>query len=96
MNALLPPILPHALIAAEPSFRPRPVEDVVEAARALGVPQVTSARDVPAAARQALEMARGLGDAIVVVTGSFYMVGDLPPQVWASLLASLPVYNATR
>ncbi len=73
------------LIATEPSFRPRRVEDIVVAARNLGIGSVSIEGTVPQAAARALQVAARLKDAVVVVTGSFYTVGDLPRETWAEL-----------
>jgi dihydrofolate synthase/folylpolyglutamate synthase len=71
-----------ALIATEPSFRPRRVEDIVVAARNLGIGTVSIEGTVKQAAIRALQMAMRLPDALVVITGSFYTVGELTPEVW--------------
>jgi dihydrofolate synthase/folylpolyglutamate synthase len=77
---------PAAVISTEPSFRPNPAEEVAGAARRLRVGVVETAAQAPKAARRALEMAKSYPDALIVVTGSFYTVGDLPPAVWRTLL----------
>lgn len=71
-----------ALIATEPAFRPRPVEDVVNAAKGLGLGPVHIEGSVKDAAVKALILAQKLNDPVVVVTGSFYTVGELTPPVW--------------
>ncbi len=75
---------PVRLIATQPAFRPRPAVEVAEAATALGFANVdivdSSAAD---AVRSAL--AQSGPDDLICVTGSFYTVGDLPPQFWSSL-----------
>lgn len=86
LTALFGGFHPAAVIATEPPFRPNPAQDVAEAARKLGVDVVETATPVFEAARRALELARSRPDAIIVVTGSFYTVGDLPPAAWKSLL----------
>jgi len=62
------------LLALTPSFRPRPAEEVYRAARHLGI-HAELAADVPSALRSA----RPPG-ASVVVTGSFYVVGEVPKE----------------
>ncbi len=76
---------PARLIATMPAFRPRPAEEVAEAARELGiVPVEVVDSSVADAARAALAE---LGpDDLLCVTGSFYTVGDLPPALWETLL----------
>jgi len=75
-----------ALIATEPSFRPRDVKDIVDAAKSLGLEPVSTHRSVKDAAYKALVMARDLTNPVVVVTGSFYTVGELTSDVWPELL----------
>ncbi len=76
---------PARLIATAPAFRPRPVVEVADAARALGIDAVEVVdSSVADAARAALTT---LGpDDLLCVTGSFYTVGDLPPALWETLL----------
>jgi dihydrofolate synthase/folylpolyglutamate synthase len=80
----LAPLHPVRLIATQPAFRPRPAVEVAEAATALGFADIdivdSSAAD---AVRSAL--AQSGADDLICVTGSFYTVGDLPPQFWSSL-----------
>ncbi len=76
---------PALLIATEPSFQPRPADEVVAAARRWSVDNVQTAPNAVDAARQALAFAQP-GD-LICVTGSFYTVGDIPPAQWATLLA---------
>lgn len=86
LKALIGGFQPVAVIATEPSFRPNPAEEVAAAAHKLGVAIIETAIPAEEAARRALELAKGYPDAVIVVTGSFYTVGDLPPAVWKSLL----------
>ena len=75
---------PVRLLAPQPAFRPRPASDVVEAAQRLGFTGVEIAEgDVAAAVRLAIAEAKP--DDLICVTGSFYTVGDLPPEFWAQL-----------
>ncbi|BDI30185.1 bifunctional folylpolyglutamate synthase/dihydrofolate synthase [Capsulimonas corticalis] len=76
---------PAIFLATQPAFHPREATEVAEAAAALGMPDVRIVPDVPDAARAALAEAAP-GD-LICVTGSFYTVGDLPPQLWRDLLA---------
>ncbi|MCW3058801.1 MAG: Folylpolyglutamate synthase [Capsulimonas sp.] len=76
---------PAIFIATQPAFHPREATEVATAASALGIPNVRIALSVPDAARAALADAAP-GD-LICVTGSFYTVGDLPPQLWRDLLA---------
>lgn len=75
---------PARLIAAQPAFRPRPAEEVAEAAKALGFAQVDSVDSSIADAVHAALSQSGPDD-LICVTGSFYTVGDLPPNFWSSL-----------
>ncbi|MEO7717643.1 MAG: folylpolyglutamate synthase/dihydrofolate synthase family protein [Capsulimonas sp.] len=76
---------PAIFIATQPAFHPREATEVAAAASALGIPNVRIVPSVPDAARAALADAAP-GD-LICVTGSFYTVGDLPPQLWRDLLA---------
>jgi dihydrofolate synthase / folylpolyglutamate synthase len=67
--------LVHSVIATRPSFKPTPTSEVMAAAASLGLP-VESFDSVPAAIHQALR--RPLR---VVVTGSFYVVGETPESL---------------
>ncbi len=73
---------PVRLIATQPAFRPRPAQDVAEAARHFGIsPVETAGGSVAEAVRIALS---GAGpEDLICVTGSFYTVGDLPPDFWS-------------
>ena len=64
--------LVDAVIATEPSFKPTPSSEVIAAAQSLGLP-VKSTLPVAAAIEAALQ-----GTQRVVVTGSFYVVGETP------------------
>ena len=75
---------PTRLIATQPAFRPRPAEEVAEAAKALGFAAVDTVESSAAdAVRSAL--AQSGPDDLICVTGSFYTVGDLPPEFWSQL-----------
>ncbi|HEY3331870.1 MAG TPA: Mur ligase family protein [Capsulimonadaceae bacterium] len=83
-----------ALIATEPQFRPRRVEDIVVAARTLGINAVSIEGSVKAAALRALMTASKHINPVVVVTGSFYTVGELDHETWEELF-DLAGYGAT-
>ncbi len=74
------------LIATEPEFRPREAEDIAAAARDLGMVSVEIHKPAIEAARRAVEIGRRLEDALVVVTGSFYTLGELTPDVWREMV----------
>jgi dihydrofolate synthase/folylpolyglutamate synthase len=76
----------HSLVASEPTFRPRRVEDIINAAKSKKMKNSEIMRDIPSAAACALHIAKKLTNPVVVATGSFYTVGDLPYEVWRSLL----------
>jgi dihydrofolate synthase/folylpolyglutamate synthase len=83
--APLAPLRPAVTIATEPSFQPRPVQDVAMAARRWDMGRVEMhPSSVPDAARAALALAEP--DDLICVTGSFYTVGDVPPSLWKTLL----------
>ncbi|MBB6052862.1 glutamate ligase domain-containing protein [Armatimonas rosea] len=69
--------LAAAVIATEPSFKPTPAREVVAAAQRLGLP-VTHQVPVAAAIEAALQRTER-----VVVTGSFYVVGETPVRYLA-------------
>ncbi len=75
---------PVRLLATQPAFRPRAALDVAEAARRYGFADVEIVEgSVAEAVRIAL---KGAGpDDLICVTGSFYTVGDLPPEFWSQL-----------
>jgi folylpolyglutamate synthase/dihydropteroate synthase len=73
-------------VASEPTFRPRRVEDIINAAKTKKMKNSEIMRDIPSAAACALHIAKKLTNPVVVATGSFYTVGDLPYEVWRSLL----------
>ncbi len=83
--ASLASLRPALLLATEPSFQPRPASEVAEAARACGIGPVRIVPTAADAARAALAFAQP--DDLICVTGSFYTVGDIPPALWATLLA---------
>ena len=90
------------LIATQPSFRPQEAAEVADAARALGVGWVLVEPQTQAAARLAVEMAQdaladgaaGMIDPLVVVTGSFFTLGDLTPPVWQSIFEERGISTA--
>ena len=67
--------LTHYVVATEPCFKPTPVTEVAAAARSLGL-SVTSHTPVPVALEHALRSPYR-----VVVTGSFYVVGETPASL---------------
>ncbi|WP_395089189.1 bifunctional folylpolyglutamate synthase/dihydrofolate synthase [Armatimonas sp.] len=69
--AVLAPLL-HTVIATEPTFKPIPATEVATAAEALGLP-VVCLPHVPDAIQTALK-----SPLRVIVTGSFYVVGETP------------------
>jgi folylpolyglutamate synthase/dihydropteroate synthase len=74
------------LIATEPPFRPREVSDIAMAARDVGVRRVETVTPVVGAAERAVDVALQLGyHAIIVVTGSFYTIGELAPERWHAI-----------
>lgn len=75
---------PVALIATQPACRPRPAEDIAAAAQVLGLPNITTVESsVLDAVRSALNQARP--EDLICLTGSFYTVGDVPPDFWQSI-----------
>ncbi|HEX5322137.1 MAG TPA: folylpolyglutamate synthase/dihydrofolate synthase family protein [Capsulimonadaceae bacterium] len=88
LQALLKSFHPVALVATEPSFRPAPAEEVVAAAKAQGIERVEAATPAREAARRAVTLAKDYPDALIVASGSFYTVGDIPPAVWEALSVS--------
>ncbi len=75
---------PAALIATQPLCRPRPAQDVAQAAHDLHLPNVTVVEaSVLDAVRSALKQAGP--DDLICLTGSFYTVGDVPPAFWQTL-----------
>ncbi len=75
---------PCALLATQPAFRPQEAAEVAAAARRWDMVGIEVIPDVTRAAQRALVLA-GPED-IVCLTGSFYTVGDVPPDRWAALL----------
>lgn len=67
-----------AIVVTAPKFRPKPAEETAAAARSLGLTP-TVIEPTSAAIVRAWEAARP-GEA-VVVTGSFYVVGETPPEL---------------
>jgi dihydrofolate synthase/folylpolyglutamate synthase len=71
------------LIATEPPFRPRPAGDIATAALDLGMRRVEEVAGVVEAAGRAVEIAANRGDnALIVVTGSFFTIGELTSACW--------------
>jgi dihydrofolate synthase/folylpolyglutamate synthase len=68
--------LSRRVVATAPPFKPRPAAEVAAAAGRLGVPAEVAEPAADAVLR-ALETASA--DEVVVVTGSFYTVGEVPP-----------------
>ena len=75
---------PVRLIATEPAFRPRPALEVAETASMLGFTKVDVVESSVADAVRAAMQEAGPDD-LICVTGSFYTVGDLPPDFWSHL-----------
>lgn len=75
---------PAALVATQPSFRPRDAHEVAVAARRYDVPFVMQEPTVTQAARAAWALAGP--DDLLCVTGSFFTVGDVPPAFWSELI----------
>ena len=74
---------PARVFATQPAFRPRPAQDVAEAARRLGFADVRVVESgTEDAVRAALEEAGP--DDLICLTGSFYTVGDVPPAFWSA------------
>ncbi|MGI4790777.1 MAG: bifunctional folylpolyglutamate synthase/dihydrofolate synthase [Janthinobacterium lividum] len=75
---------PARLIATQPAFRPRPAEDIADAARHFGFANVevidSSIADAVGAA-----LSEAGPDDLICVTGSFYTVGELPPDIWSRI-----------
>lgn len=88
LAALMGGFRPVAVVSTEPSFRPAAAEEVAAAARECGVGHVEVAIPACQAARRALDLAKSHADTLIVVTGSFYTVGDLPPAAWTEILQS--------
>ncbi len=73
--------LTRRVIATAPTFRPKPASEIADAARGLGLP-VTRAKSVGNALKEATEAVLQEGDAsgYIVVTGSFYTIGETDLQ----------------
>ena len=77
---------PVRFIATQPEFRPRPASEIADAARLAGFAGVeVIGASVTDAVRAALSDAGP--DDLICVTGSFYTVGDLPPDFWSQIQA---------
>ena len=83
---------PAALIATQPLCRPRPAEDVANAARALGLPDIAVVETSVADAVRVALAQTGPND-LLCLTGSFYTVGDVPPAVWTELLTEYHTHH---
>jgi dihydrofolate synthase/folylpolyglutamate synthase len=66
------------IVVTAPRFRPKPAEEVAEAARTLGLTPQT-VEPTSSAIVRTWEEAKS-GD-VVIVTGSFYVVGETPPEL---------------
>ena len=75
---------PARLIATQPEFRPRSASDVADAATRYGFSNVEVVKSSVADAVRAALSDAGPED-LICVTGSFYTVGDLPPNFWSQL-----------
>lgn len=75
---------PVRLLATQPAFRPRPALDVAEAARRYGFSGVEIV-DGSVADAVRVALAEAGPEDLICVTGSFYTVGDLPPDFWSQL-----------
>ncbi len=79
------------IVATEPSFHPRDASEMANAARELGAGWVLVEPGAKAAARLAVELAQDalagseMIDPLIVVTGSFFTLGDLPPREWQAI-----------
>jgi dihydrofolate synthase/folylpolyglutamate synthase len=82
LKPLISALNPRIVIATEPSFRPRPAVDIEKAAQTLGIARLETVTPPPAAARRAVEAATDMDDPLIIVTGSFFTIGDLPPSMW--------------
>jgi dihydrofolate synthase/folylpolyglutamate synthase len=77
------------VIATEPAFRPRETAEVAEAALGLGVARVIAEPNVEQAAGMGVEIASKLGErSILLVTGSFFTLGELNPVKWQEILTA--------
>jgi dihydrofolate synthase/folylpolyglutamate synthase len=77
------------LIATEPEFRPRAASEVADAAREVGVGTVLTVPAVVDAAGLALDLAcQTAEETLVLVTGSFYTIGELPPRRWQEIFGA--------
>ena len=63
------------VVATEPWFRPLPAAEIVAAARAAGIPVQTL---IPAERAIVETFANAPENALVVVTGSFYVICETP------------------
>ncbi len=75
---------PVRLLATQPAFRPRAAEDVAEAARHYGFTNIEVVEGSVAEAVR-IALAEAGPEDLICVTGSFYTVGDLPPDFWSLL-----------
>ena len=79
------------VVATEPSFHPREASETANAARTLGAGWILVEPQAQSAARLAVDLAQdalagsGMIDPLIVVTGSFFTLGDLPPGEWQAI-----------
>ncbi|MBC8138040.1 MAG: hypothetical protein H8F28_19335, partial [Fibrella sp.] len=73
--------LARRVIATAPTFRPKPALEIADAARSLGLP-VTRTKSVEEALKVATDLTLQENDAsgYIVVTGSFYTIGETSLQ----------------
>lgn len=90
LQSLTSTIRPEKIWVCEPSFRALPAETIANAARQLldGDAVITLTQNAVDAAKEAVRAARQINDSIVLVTGSFYTVGDILPETWQEILES--------
>lgn len=88
-STFLEPLLalkPSAVIATQPAFHPR---DAREVASIAADAKVETVRVVDSSVADACRAALALStpNDVICLTGSFYTVGDVPPETWLSLLS---------
>jgi dihydrofolate synthase/folylpolyglutamate synthase len=75
-------------IATQPDFRPREVDELVETAITLGIDKIYEVSNVESAASLGLKLANDSGDeSILIITGSFFTIGELNPVKWQKILS---------
>ncbi|MBC8102236.1 MAG: bifunctional folylpolyglutamate synthase/dihydrofolate synthase [Cytophagales bacterium] len=78
LRELIPLVRDSEIIVTAPRFRPKPIGEVTDAARGIGL----KVRVIePASAAIARTFSAALPGEVVVVTGSFYTVGETPPEL---------------